>query len=352
MRFADTLHDWYDENRRDLPWRGENDPYKIWVSEIILQQTRVQQGWSYYIRFIETFPDIRTLAEASVEQILKIWQGLGYYSRARNMHHAARTIMEYHQGIFPKDHNQIINLKGIGEYTAAAIASIAFQSPYPAVDGNVFRVICRIFGISEDIRHTSVKKMITEKCHKLMKEVRSPGIFNEAMMEFGALQCIPKNPDCHICPFQNDCYAYQHDMITQLPFKSNPVKIKSRYFHYFFFLDGEKTIIRQRTKRDIWQGLFELPLIESDSSNNIEVENILRQYDHPSEPYFVINHQLTHQKIRAFFYVIKTKKITHITEENDTIISIHQIVNHPFPRMIDRFFRTFPLLAPFYNSND
>ena len=208
MAFAETLIAWYEEHKRDLPWRGETDPYKIWVSEIILQQTRVQQGWNYYLRFIDNFPNIKALAEAEEERVLKVWQGLGYYSRARNMHAAACEIMTRHNGKFPKTYDNILSLKGIGKYTAAAVASIAFQLPHPAVDGNVIRIISRIFGVCDDVTQPTVVKRITEICETQIDH-KHPGIFNQAAMDFGALQCVPHNPKCSECPFQSDCYAFK-----------------------------------------------------------------------------------------------------------------------------------------------
>ena len=195
MEFSVLLRQWYEENKRDLPWRGESDPYKIWVSEIILQQTRVNQGWDYYLRFIEHFPTVRALAEAPIEEVLKVWQGLGYYSRARNMHFSAQQIMREYGGRFPQEYQQIRRLKGIGDYTAAAIASIAFHLPYPAIDGNVLRFVCRLHGIHDNIMQPATKQKITTLCKILMEETE-PGTFNQAMMEFGATCCTPQNPHC------------------------------------------------------------------------------------------------------------------------------------------------------------
>ena len=226
MAFADTLIAWYEDHKRDLPWRGEPDPYKIWVSEIILQQTRVQQGWDYYLRFIDNFPDVRTLAEADEERVLKVWQGLGYYSRARNMHAAAREIMSKHHGRFPDIYDEILSLKGIGAYTAAAIGSIAFHLPYPAVDGNVIRIVSRIFGVCEDVSQPAVVKRITEICETQMDSTQ-PGVFNQAAMDFGAMQCVPRNPNCEECPFQSDCYACQNNLVDILPVKKIGVDIFS-----------------------------------------------------------------------------------------------------------------------------
>ena len=225
VAFADTLISWYEDHKRDLPWRGEPDPYKIWVSEIILQQTRVQQGWDYYIRFIDNFPDVKALAEADEDRVLKVWQGLGYYSRARNMHAAAREIMEKHGGHFPNEYDKILSLKGIGNYTAAAISSIAFGLPYPAVDGNVIRIVSRIFGICDDVTQPAVVKKITAICETEIDSNR-PGVFNQAAMDFGAIQCVPRNPNCDECPFQSSCYAYNNHLVDILPVKKK--KAESR----------------------------------------------------------------------------------------------------------------------------
>ena len=272
MHFFNTLTEWYLENKRALPWRGEKDPYKIWISEIILQQTRVKQGWDYYLRFIEIFPTIEVLAVASQEKVLKVWQGLGYYSRARNLHEAAKQIMEKHKGKFPENYEAIRKLKGVGDYTAAAVGSIAFGLHYPAVDGNLFRIICRLFGIFDDIMLPATKKTVAEKCLQLMKDAPS-GEFNEAMMDFGALQCVPQNPDCEKCPFQNRCYAFAHNAIDALPAKSKRIKLKERHLHYIFYRLPQGTIIKKRTENDIWKGLYELPLIESEGKERKALRN-------------------------------------------------------------------------------
>ena len=266
MAFADTLIRWYEEHKRDLPWRGENDPYKIWVSEIILQQTRVQQGWDYYLRFIDNFPNVKALAEAEEERVLKVWQGLGYYSRARNMHTAAREIMTKHGGQFPQDYDSILALKGIGKYTAAAIASIAFHLPYPAVDGNVIRIISRIFGICDDVTQPAVVKQITNICETHI-DGKQPGIFNQAAMDFGAMQCTPKNPQCGECPFMRECYALHHQLTDILPVKKKKAEQKHRYFHYSVYLCDNHTIIEKRTGSDIWKNMYQFPLIETDSDD-------------------------------------------------------------------------------------
>ena len=244
MRFTETLLAWYDEHKRTLPWRDEHDPYKIWVSEIILQQTRVQQGWDYYLRFIEAFPTPQALAEASEEQVLLLWQGLGYYSRARHIHAAAKQIMHDHNGIFPNQYEDIRKLKGIGDYTAAAIASIAFGLPYPALDGNVLRIMSRIFGITDDIALPATRKAITDLCLQHIDR-QQPGIFNQACMDFGAIQCVPQNPPCETCPFQDECYAHRHQLVNILPVKSKAKAKRDRFLHFFLYIyNGKKVFVK------------------------------------------------------------------------------------------------------------
>jgi len=321
MQFTDTLITWYEANKRSLPWRGETDPYKIWVSEIILQQTRVQQGWDYYLRFLEHFPTVKSLAEAPEEQILKVWQGLGYYSRARNMHHAAKQIMTEFNGSFPNRYEDIRKLKGIGDYTAAAIGSIAFGLPYPAVDGNVFRIISRIFGIPDDIALPATKQKITNICNQLIDKT-NPGTFNQAAMEFGATHCTPKNPQCEICPFHTTCYALIHQAVNLLPVKNNRIAKKERYFHYFIYLFNNQTIIEKRTGKDIWRNLYQFPLIES-GGNALSGRT----------PDLTLREVLTHQIIHASFYIINNvDKLPQNAPQK--IINITELSNYPMPKVM------------------
>lgn len=325
MAFADTLIRWYEEHKRDLPWRGETDPYKIWVSEIILQQTRVQQGWDYYLRFIDNFPNVKALAEAEEEQVLKVWQGLGYYSRARNMHAAAREIMAKHKGIFPHDYDSILSLKGIGKYTAAAIASIAFHLPYPAVDGNVIRIVSRIFGICDDVSQPAVVQRITEICETQIDRKR-PGVFNQAAMDFGALHCTPRNPQCDECPFQSSCYAQHHQLTEVLPVKKKKAELKHRYFHYTVYLSENQTIIEQRIGSDIWKNMYQFPLKETDSETT-------------GNPFFSIREVLSHQVIHADFQI---KNVKHLpkTTENQIIIHFNEIHRYPMPKIMTEFLKS------------
>ena len=275
MQFTDILLHWYADNKRSLPWRGERDVYRVWVSEIILQQTRIQQGWDYYLRFIEAFPDVKALAEADEEQVLRVWQGLGYYSRARNMHAAAQSVMHEHGGVFPKTYEQVRQLKGIGDYTAAAICAFAYGLPYPAVDGNALRIISRVFGIHENIADNSTRKAITEKCQKLMHD-SDPEDFNQALMDFGSLQCTPKSPDCEHCPMQDECYAFQHQQVESLPVNIKHIQIKNRYLHYFVCIHQDEIIIEKREADDIWKGLYQLPMKETKNNKKLNF-NLLHQ---------------------------------------------------------------------------
>lgn len=334
--FSQRLLNWYYEHQRTLPWRNETDPYKIWVSEIILQQTRVNQGWNYYLSFIEHFPTIQDLAEAPEEKVLKVWQGLGYYSRARYMHEAAAYVIKYAQGVFPDKYEEIRKLKGIGDYTAAAIGSIAFHLPYPAVDGNVLRVISRYFGIFENIALPATVQMVRDKCAQLMKDY-PPGDFNQAMMEFGAIQCLPQNPDCEHCPFNSSCYAYHHNQANTLPIKIKKINIRSRYFHYLFFIDRQqKTIIHQRAENDIWKNLFQFPLIETKEPYfSIDDFLIKKNIDYLSPPQLLkeVRHRLTHQLINVSFYTILVSSVNDILP-NSCIIPLDDLSKYPMPKVM------------------
>jgi len=323
--FADTLVSWYEDHKRDLPWRGETDPYKIWVSEIILQQTRVQQGWDYYLRFIDNFPNVKALAEADEERVLKVWQGLGYYSRARNMHAAAREIMTVYHGQFPKEYDKILSLKGIGKYTAAAIASIAFHLPYPAVDGNVIRIVSRIFGVCDDVTQQSAIQKITEICETQI-DSDQPGVFNQAAMDFGAMQCVPRNPDCDGCPFLSSCYAHKNNLVDVLPVKKRKSELKHRYFHYTVYLSDNQTIIEKRTGSDIWKNMYQFPLSEGDSEASSK------------KSFFSTRETLSHQVIHAAFYVKNVKKLPKLSE-NQVVVCFDDIEKYPMPKIMSEFLK-------------
>ncbi len=311
---TDKLLRWYPENRRELPWRDTKDPYIIWLSEIILQQTRVAQGLPYFKIFFQKFPTVRDLAAASEEEIMRTWQGLGYYSRARNLHQCAKDIVAIYDGNFPTTYPELLKLKGIGSYTAAAIASFAFREKVAVVDGNVFRVLARFYGVYEDISSTIGKKTFQDLANTLIPE-NEPDTFNQAIMEFGALQCVPKNPDCGNCPLSKKCFAYHKDAVTALPVKNKKVKVTERFFLYLHIKCDGQTVINKRDGKDIWKGLVDFPLQEMDSLNALEngnPENLsgiekFRELGAVFEPgdESPVKHVLTHQRIFASFVKIQ-----------------------------------------------
>ena len=257
------LIEWYDENKRNLPWRDTSDPYKIWVSEVILQLTRVAQGLNYYLQFVEQFPTVNALAESSEEDVLKAWQGLGYYSRARNLHQGAKDVVALHKSKLPASYKEIISIKGIGEYTAAAILSIAYNKPFAVVDGNVYRVLSRLFAIDTPIDMSAGKKQFAKLAQNLI-DVSNPAKYNQAIMELGALQCTPVQPLCDSCPLQYLCVAKQLNMQSEFPVKSKKVKVRNRYLHYFHIEYEGYTYLNKRIGKDIWKNMYEFPLIETD----------------------------------------------------------------------------------------
>lgn len=314
MKFSKSLIQWYLQNKRDLPWRNDTNPYTIWLSEIMLQQTRVAQGLPYFLRFNQAFPTVFDLANAHEEDVLKLWQGLGYYSRARNLHKTAKQIAFEFNGEFPKSYSELLKLKGIGEYTAAAIASFAYNENVPVVDGNVYRVLSRYFDVETDIASAGAKKEFTQLAAALMP-IGKADIFNQAIMEFGALQCVPKNPDCDICIFNDSCLALQKKKVAQLPVKSKKLKVTNRYFNYLVFIDDiGNTHINKRTQKGIWHNLYEFPLLETISpeadetiialiQNQAFVENEIQEINIYNEE--VIKHKLSHQHLHIKFWKIK-----------------------------------------------
>lgn len=339
------LLDWYRQNKRDLPWRGIADPYLIWVSEIILQQTRVAQGWDYYTRFTRRFPDVHTLAAASEEEVLKIWQGLGYYSRARNMHAAALEIMTRFQGKFPTQHLEILSLKGVGEYTAAAISSIAFNKPYAAVDGNVLRVFARLFAIEESIHAAKGKRVITGIVQSLLPP-EDPASFNQAIMDFGALVCTPLQPGCIDCPLQDFCMAYARNEVANFPVTRKKTKARKRYFNYFYIVDDGFTYITRRVEQDIWKNLYEFPLVET--PRPIDISQLAGDkgfqdlfVDTPQiviEPSTSLKHVLSHQIIHAYFYRVKLLEEHPFTAPEHFIRIPHdQLEHYPVSRLIGKY---------------
>lgn len=340
MNFTNLLIEWYLQKKRDLPWRNTTNPYPIWLSEIILQQTRVAQGIPYFYAFLESFPTVKELAIADEQQVLKLWQGLGYYSRARNLHQTAQYIANELDGVFPNSYAGLIQLKGIGEYTAAAIASFAYNEPVPVVDGNVFRVVSRYFGIESDISTGKTKKEFTALAAELLSK-EQPALFNQAIMEFGAMHCTPKNPDCENCIFNSSCVALQKGLVGQLPFKSKKIKIRKRYFNYIVLQDKKgNTKIQQRTDKGIWHNLYEFPLFETTQEEGFETIAPLIKNDtdfgdsvvsiQEANPISLI-HKLSHQHLYIKFWKVTV---------NNTLtdgVNPEQLRTFPFPIVIHNF---------------
>lgn len=340
MDFTNLLIEWYLQKKRDLPWRNTTNPYPIWLSEIILQQTRVAQGMPYFYAFLESFPTVKELAIADEQQVLKLWQGLGYYSRARNLHQTAQYIANELDGVFPNSYAGLIQLKGIGEYTAAAIASFAYNEPVPVVDGNVFRVVSRYFGIESDISTGKTKKEFTALAAELLSK-EQPALFNQAIMEFGAMHCTPKNPDCENCIFNSSCVALQKGLVGQLPFKSKKIKIRKRYFNYIVLQDKKgNTKIQQRTDKGIWHNLYEFPLFETTQEEGFETIAPLIKNDtdfgdsvvsiQEANPISLI-HKLSHQHLYIKFWKVTV---------NNTLtdgVNPEQLRTFPFPIVIHNF---------------
>lgn len=343
MNFNNELTQWYLENKRNLPWRDTTDAYVIWLSEIILQQTRVEQGLPYFNRFLEKYPNVTAFAAADEDEILKLWQGLGYYSRGRNMLKTARLVQETYNGNFPQSYDQLIKLKGIGEYTASAIASFSANEAKAVVDGNVYRVIARYLGIDEPINSTKGKKIFQQAANDFLNK-KNPGLHNQAMMEFGATICKPKNPACGICPVRTGCYAFTHNAINTLPVKLNKVKIRNRFFNYFLFTDGHKVLINKRNQSDIWANMYDLPLIETTSlltpdelfiqPDVIEYFGRDIQIDKISS---IKTHVLTHQRLYVRLIILKKQPIK--LKESWSYLPVESIKNIAFPKIVFIFLK-------------
>jgi len=339
--FNTYIHHWYSIYKRDLPWRNTRDPYFIWLSEIILQQTRIDQGLAYYLKFTLEFPTITDLANATEDQVLKLWQGLGYYSRARNLHFTAKFITAQCYGKFPDKYHKLLLLKGIGEYTASAIASISFNEEYPTVDGNVFRVLSRFFGIETPIDTAAGKKIFTELANELIKGT-DPGMHNQALMEFGALQCTPKKPNCLECPLNKQCYAFLTNKTGDLPVKLKKISQRDRYFNYLVLLHDDYTWIRKRVGKDIWKNLFEFPMIETSTALSIEEFLVLPEVIQLiNSNYSIVEkiedwkiHLLTHQKIN---YRMLTFLLLQENDMPDEFIRINKkdIFNFAVPKLLE-----------------
>tara|TARA_R110000796_G_scaffold96719_1_gene203093 strand:- start:536041 stop:537108 length:1068 start_codon:yes stop_codon:yes gene_type:complete len=343
--FANQLINWYEENKRDLPWRKTKDPYRIWLSEIILQQTRVAQGLPYYERFVEQFPTINDLANASETEVLRLWQGLGYYSRARNLHSCAKMVVKDFDGVFPSDFNELLKLKGIGRYTAAAISSSAFNEPNAVVDGNVYRVLSRVFGIEEDISSTKGPKVFEKRANELLDKER-PNQYNQAIMEFGAIQCSPKSPACGVCPFRDECFAFNNNKIDSLPVKTKKTKVRKRYLTYLVFQSEEGLWLKERGNGDVWQGLFDFYLIEENKQIGLD-EVILALHKMGltdsiiGEESKLYEHVLTHQRIFANFVKIELGNEDEARLKNNHLeiekYSLEHINSLPKPVLICKY---------------
>ena len=348
MSLSKTLNNWYHQNKRDLPWRNTKDPYKIWLSEIILQQTRVEQGLPYYHKFISHYPNARQLADATEDEVLKLWQGLGYYSRARNMRQTAKVISEKLDGNFPETYEQLLELKGIGEYTAAAISSFAFNEAKAVVDGNVFRFLSRYFGIDTPINSTPGKKIFTSVANEIL-DMENPGIHNQAIMEFGARQCKPVNPDCSICPLSDSCYALKNKAIDRLPVKTAKGKIRKRFLNYFLIKKEDAIYLNKRTQKDIWQNMYDLPLIETDhameeselmktsdwktlfNSEKIEIRNISPE----------VKHVLSHQHLFTRFWEVEFTNKKYDISDKYLLVAEESLKYYAFPKLINSYLEKF-----------
>jgi A/G-specific adenine glycosylase len=337
MNFSKIVTTWYLENKRDLPWRKTDNPYLIWLSEIMLQQTRVAQGLPYYLSFTEAFPTVFDLAEAHEEQVLKLWQGLGYYSRARNLHATAKYIANDLNGVFPPDYKNLLKLKGVGEYTAAAIASFSYNEVVPVVDGNVYRVLSRYFNIETDIASAKARNEFSLIAQEVILK-DNPALFNQSIMEFGALQCVPKNPNCTICPLNTSCAALAAKRVSELPVKIKKLKIRKRFLNYLFILDKEnKTRINQRTLKGIWHNLYEFPLVETENPESDEtiLESIQNQLEGISSITLMeseaVIHKLTHQHLHIKFWKINQDTLF----ENG--LDFENLNKFPFPIVLHNF---------------
>ena len=343
MTLSKSIIKWYGDHKRNLPWRHTKDPYLIWVSEIIMQQTQIAQGLSYYKRFIAAFPEVSDLNKASEDQVLKLWQGLGYYSRARNMKHAAQQIMEDYGGVFPDKYKDIIALKGIGNYTAAAIASFAFDQPYAVLDGNIYRLLSRYYGIHTPINTSRGQKEFAALAQEVLDK-NEAATHNNAMMEFGALQCTVAQPSCYDCPLADSCQAFLSQQVSELPKKEKKLKIKNRYLHYFLISDGSQMMIEKRQGSDIWKGLYQLPLIETTQAtpaDEILQKEAFREMingqkfhlKHMAES----RHKLTHRNLFIRFYEIV---VPQLKQHHYLAIHLSEVHSYAFPQPLQNYLET------------
>jgi A/G-specific adenine glycosylase len=338
--FTRHLLAWYDPQARPLPWKGIKDPYRIWLSEIILQQTRVEQGRPYFERFVAAYPSITALANAPDDEVMKLWEGLGYYSRARNLLAAARQVAQEHAGVFPDTYAEIRALKGVGPYTAAAIASFAFGLPHAVLDGNVFRVLARFFGIDTPQDSTAGKKYFTALAEALL-DTQNPSLYNQAIMDFGATLCTPRNPDCKTCPLAAECQAYQQDRVDSLPVKVKKIVRSERFFHYFLIKNADRLFIQKRGPGDIWQELYEFPLLESDGLVEVgQIEKHLATFGlHGAQRSSQLTQELTHQRIQVQFWEVKMEKMPDPKPDEWLLIAQADLEKYAFPRVIQRYWQ-------------
>lgn len=338
---------WYLTHKRDLPWRDTHNPYYIWLSEIILQQTRVEQGLPYYNKFIANYPTVQKLAQANDNDVMKLWQGLGYYNRAANMLKTARILAHDYKGEFPKTYNQLIELKGIGPYTAAAIASFAFNEAHAVVDGNVYRVLSRLFAIDEPINGTKGKKLFAELAQDLLN-TDAPATHNQAIMELGAVVCKPKQALCGQCVLRLQCEAYKQNKVYDFPVKEKKRKPVARYLNYFYITDHKgNTYLRQRNNDGIWNNLFEFPLVESETEitaadllHHPKTKELLNKLPDELVPMFATKHQLTHQTLYAVFWKVSGKQIKPAANKGFVQVSAADIQTFAVPRLLERFLDT------------
>lgn len=344
MSFSETLTYWYSVNKRQLPWRQTTNPYYIWLSEIILQQTQVKQGLPYYEDFVATFPTVFDLANANEAEVLKLWQGLGYYSRARNLHFAAKYVVEELQGVFPANYKDLLKLKGVGDYTASAIASICYSEVTAVVDGNVYRLLSRYFGIYTAINSPKGAKEFKALAQELI-DIKDPATFNQAIMEFGAVQCKPKSPNCSVCPFNTSCYAFSKDVVGELPVKIKAAKVAKKYFNFLVFLTpNQTTVLEQRQGKGIWQNLYQFPLIESEKALthkqlHMELESLDvlkgKTFDLSLYNKDEIVHKLSHQHLYTQFWIVDVD--TNI----NGAIPVSEVEGFPVPILIGNFIEAF-----------
>jgi A/G-specific adenine glycosylase len=346
MSLIEILIEWYNDNKRDLPWRHSTDPYVIWLSEIILQQTRVDQGLPYFYKFLDAYPTVSDFASADEGEVLNHWQGLGYYSRGRNMHKTANMVMEDYAGYFPKKYEELIKLKGVGEYTAAAISSFSNNEARAVVDGNVFRLLARYYGINEPINTPKAKKLFTTLANEVI-DSKNPAISNQAMMEFGSLHCKPKKPLCYTCPLQLNCFAFQKKLVDQLPQKLKKAAVRERFFNYFVLIQDGEILLNKRGGNDIWENLHEFPMIETESclelSELIKAQQVKDTFEDLQINYSVgpVKHLLSHQKIFAQFIVLDEKSKLNYMKETWFYTDIENLKSLAQPKLVFSFVKIY-----------